>query len=92
MPLIRRGSAREHYRARVAWLKPQLDRYADVPGIRDDVTDANRGALDALCVEMAQQGLFGSYARGRPSKDHLQRETVRRLLSELRGEDVGVGW
>jgi hypothetical protein len=86
MTLVRRGSAKKKHEARVAWLKPNLDLYAAVPGIRDDVTDANRAALDHLCDVMDAIKLFGAAPR------EMRRETVRRLLSELRGEDVGVGW
>lgn len=86
MTLVRRGSAKKKHEARIAWLKPDLDLYADVPGIRDDVTDANRAALDRLCDLMDAVQLFGQAPR------EVRRETVRRLLSELRGEDVGVGW
>jgi hypothetical protein len=86
MTLVRRGSAKKKHEARRAWLKPDLDLYADVPGIHDDVTDANRAALDRLCGLMDALGLLGQ------STHDQKRETVRRLLSELRGEHVGVGW
>jgi len=87
MTLIRRGSAKKKHEARLAWLQPRVTLWAEVPGIRDDVTDANRVALDQLCGVMRAHGLFGA-----SQSAALQRETVRRLLSELRGEDVGVGW
>lgn len=86
MPLIRRGSAKRNHEARRAWLTPSFQQYGDVPGLHDDVTDANRPALDRLCEEMDARHFFGNSPRA------VQRETVRRLLSELRGEDVGVGW
>lgn len=86
MTLIRRGSAKKKHEARVAFLQPVVDLYPDVPGIRDDVTDGNRAALDTLCDVMHAVNLFGRSTR------EVQRETVRRLLSELRGEDVGRGW
>lgn len=86
MTLIRRGSAKKKHEARRAWLKPDLDRYADVPGIHDDVTDANRAALDRLVGLMEARGFLGQKTASQ------NRETVRRLLSELRGESVGVGW
>ncbi len=85
MTLLRRGSAKKKHEARLAWLKPNLDLYADIPGIREDVTDANRVALDRLCSLMDAQHLLGQRNR------EGQRETVRRLLSELRGEPVSVG-
>lgn len=86
MTLVRRGSAKNKHAARIAWLKPHLDRYRDVPGIHDDVTDASRERLDQLCAHMQTLGLLGS------SSPDVRRDTVRRLLSELRGESVGVGW
>jgi hypothetical protein len=86
MTLIRRGSAKKKHEARVAWLQPEAWRFAEVPGIRDDVTETNRPSLDRLCDLMDARQLFGRSTR------EVQRETVRRLLSELRGEDVGVGW
>ncbi len=84
--LIRRGSAKQKHEARLAWLRPDLDLYTDVPGIHDDVTDANRDALDRLCALMDGLGLIGVSSRD------VKLETVRRLLSELRGQHVGVGW
>lgn len=86
MTLIRRGSAKQKHEARVAWLSARPELYRDVPGIHDDVTDAGRHALDALHTEMLGLGLFGQKSRDQ------QREAVRRLVSELRGEAVGVGW
>jgi hypothetical protein len=83
----RRGSAKQKHAARLAWLTPDLDRYRDLPGLRDDVTDANRAALDRLCAVMAGLRLFGH-----SSTREGRRETVRRLLSELRGEHIGAGW
>lgn len=84
MTLVRRGSARKKHEARRAWLQPDVDLYRDVPGIHDDVTDANRAALDRLCGVMTALGLLGQ------KTSEQNRETVRRLLSELRGEHVGV--
>lgn len=86
MALIRRGSAKKKHEARLAWLTPHVSNWELVPGIRDDVTDRNRPALEQLCAQMDHAGLFGQSSR------EVKRETVRRLLSELRGEDVGVGW
>ena len=80
--MVRRGSALAKHGARVAWLTPRLEAYADVPGIDQDVTDANRGALDRLQAEMKRADLFGS------TNAPMQRETVRRLLTELRGIHV----
>ena len=85
MTLTRRGSALKKHQARRVWLTPDLHLYDGVPGIKDDVTDANREALDLLCGAMEAARLFGQKSR------EQNRETVRRLLSELRGEDVGRG-
>ena len=86
MTLIRRGSAKGKHAARKAWLSAHPAQYVGVPGIHDDVTDAGRLRLDALCAEMQARGLFGA------TVTTVKRETVRRLVSELRGESVGVGW
>jgi len=86
MTLVRRGSARKKHEARLAWLKPNVGLYPDVPGIHDDVTPAGRVALDRLCARMHALDLFGT------SAPTTQRETARRLLSELRGEHIGGGW
>jgi hypothetical protein len=86
MPMLqRRGSAKRKHDARVAWLSVRPDRYAGVPGLRDDVTAENRAALDGLVTDMGALGLLGGTTQ-------TQRETVRRLVSELRGESVGGGW
>jgi hypothetical protein len=84
--LIRRGSAKRLHEARLAWLSARPELYRDVPGIRDDVTDAGRQRLEALHAQMRALHLFGA------SMAQTQREAIRRLVSELRGEDVGVGW
>jgi len=86
MTLTRRGSAKQKHHARLQWLSHHQLQIIGVPGIHDDVTDANRGVLEALRNEMAELGLFGA------SPLATQRETIRRLVSELRGESVGVGW
>lgn len=84
--IARRGSAKKKHEARLAWLGSRFKQWADVPGIGEDVTDANRARLDALHTEMAAAGLFGA------SVVQVQRDAVRRLLSELRGKKVEVGW
>lgn len=86
MTLIRRGSAVQKHRARVTWLRTRPALLIGVPGIHDDVTDAGRLRLDVLQREMQTAKLFGA------SNSHIQREAIRRLVSELRGESVGVGW
>lgn len=84
MTLRRRGSAKEKYLARKTWLSADPTTYLGVPGINDDVTDAGHIALDILQRRLADAGLLGN------ARD--QRDTIRRLVSELRGEHVGVGW
>lgn len=86
MTPIRRGSAKKLHDARRAWLLLHQELYLDVPGIHDDVTDAGRVQLNLLHASMKQLGLFGS------STIAMQRECIRRLVSELRGERVDVGW
>jgi hypothetical protein len=84
---IRRGSARTHHAARVQWLSAHPDAMVGVPGIKDDVTEDGRARLVALTGTMKVAGLIGG------SQADVQRETVRRLVSELRGEHVGAeGW
>lgn len=86
MPLIRRGSAKHKHDARRAWLSARPELYAGVPGLHDDVDVTGRLALDALHLAMRAQGLFGA------SDVNTQRDTIRRLVSELRGERVGETW
>lgn len=81
--LQRRGSAKRKHEARVAWLSAAPERYVGVPGIRDDVTDENRPFLEALVQDMDALDLLGGTS--------TKRESVRRLVSELRGESVGTG-
>jgi len=87
MTLIRRGSAKRLHEARKAWLETHPEAYAEVPGIREDVSEIGRQRLDVLCDRLRALGLLGS---GNSWGD-VQRETVRRLISELRGESVGQG-
>lgn len=84
---IRRGSAKNKHDARHAWLSAHPDRYQDVPGIHDDVTEAGRVALDRLHTEMRALNLLGA-----ATPPPIQRESIRRLVSELRGENVHVSW
>ena len=85
--LLRRGSAKQKDAARRRWLLSHQDAYRHVPGINDDVTDANRPALEALRHTMEDLELFGR------SPSQTQRETLRRLVSELRGErPTGGHW
>lgn len=80
----RRGSAKRKHEARVVWLTARPDLMIDVPGINDDVTDENRPRLMALVRMMDDRGLLGKTNNGGPA------ETVRRLISELRGQSVGA--
>jgi len=88
MTLVRRGAAAAKHKARVAFLLARPELYAGAPGINDDVTDFGRGVLDQLVATMLAHdaGLFGR------TPGHIKRETVRRIVSELRGESVGVGF
>jgi hypothetical protein len=85
--LIRRGGAGKRHAARVVWLQARPERYRTAPGIGEDVTPAGRAALDAILEEMRGIGLFG----GRMRPEH-QRDTLRRLISELRGEQLLAEW
>ena len=85
---MRRGSAARFHGARVAWLEAHPDLVTGVPALTDDVTDANRPALAALERAMQAAGLFGqtSHAASR-------RETIRRLVGDLRrGHGVDGQW
>jgi hypothetical protein len=85
--MIRRGTAGKKHHARVQWLRAHPDAIVGVPGIRDDVTEDNRVRLTTLTTALVAAGLLGS------SQIDVQRETVRRLVSELRGERVEKeGW
>jgi hypothetical protein len=83
---IRRGSAAGKHTARHAWLSEHRHHMDGVPGIDDDVTDIGRARLDALTDTMKSLGLIGASTR------EVQRETVRRLVSDLRGEKSGATW
>lgn len=84
--IIRRGSAKKKHDARVVWLSTHLDAAIGVPGINEDVTDHGSARHEALRLTMHAAGLFGA------TNVTVQRETVRRLVAELRGEHTGVGW
>lgn len=84
--LIRRGSAKAKHEARKAWLDARRPLMEGVPGINQDVDEAGSTKLVQLMGAMHTAGLFGKSTR------EVQRETTRRLVSELRGESVGVGW
>lgn len=80
--ITRRGSAARKHAQRLEWLRVRFTQWADVPGIDENVTDAGRARLEALWAEMAAAGLFGQ------STLQVQRETIRRLISELRGKKL----
>lgn len=84
--MIRRGSAKQKHDARRAWLLAHPALWQHAPGLNEDVTAAGRVHLDALRDQMLTLGLLGSH-----TPDN-QRETIRRLVSELRGQSVGQGW
>lgn len=81
----RRGSAKRKHDARVAWLAAHPEKFQHVPGLHDDVTDDGRQHLEALRAEMCALDLVA----GR--QHEIQRETIRRLVSELRGQTVDAG-
>lgn len=84
--LQRRDTAKGKHSARKAWLAAHPDRCVGVPGINDDVDDAGSERLSTLRIEMVALGLLGK------STSQVQRETIRRIVSELRGQSVGRGW
>lgn len=87
MSIARRGSARNKYNARHAYLSARPEAYVGVPGIRDDVDDDGRRKLEALRVTLHGLGLLGK------STPDMQREAIRRLVSELRGEHAPeIAW
>lgn len=86
MTFVRRGAAKVKHLARVRWLEANRDLIASVPGIHDDVTDAGRARLETVVEHMNALGLFGT------STPDTQREAVRRLVSEFRGERIGGAW
>ena len=66
--------------ARFTYLSDRPELWADVPGLHDDVTPTGRRELEFVVGVLRSQGLLGDSTRD------IQRETVRRLVSELRGE------
>ena len=83
----RRGTARKYFQARRQWLIADPAAMQGVPGIHDDVTEHGRARLTTLVGLLEDEGLIGG------SQADVQRETVRRLVSELRGERIGSeGW
>lgn len=85
MTLHRRGSAKRLHAARRAWLAERPELIVGVPGINEDVSDEGRARLDAVRERLRSADLLGA------SQVEVQRDTIRRLVSELRGEHVGIG-
>jgi hypothetical protein len=82
--LTRRGSAAKTHQARRAWLLAHPERMLGVPGLHDDVDERGSMALEILRAELVSLHLLGT------TKD-THRETIRRLVTELRGEPTGGG-
>jgi len=55
------------------------------------VTDTGRAALDVLHARMCERGLFFKSKGSGDTTTVGQRETIRKMVSELRGEHVGAG-
>jgi hypothetical protein len=89
---MRRGSAAKFHSARVAWVQAHPDLVAGVPTLAEDVTEDNRPCLAAVEAAMLAAGLFGpTGARSAPRP--VRRETIRRLVGELRhGRTGGAQW
>jgi hypothetical protein len=81
----RRGGATLRHQHRLAWLGARPDRCTGVPGIHSDVSDEGRTRLRELHLDMLRAHLFGAG----PGAE--QRDTIRRLISELRGETSATG-
>lgn len=77
--MTRRGSAARYYRKRLEWLRDRPMLCVGAPTLSEDVTPAGSAVLDVLVAEMTAAGLFGQFAL-----EASKRETVRRLLGELR--------
>lgn len=81
---MRRGSGAKFYPQRIAWLQAHPDLCVGVPSLCEDVTNENRTRLDALEVAMIEAGLFGVSRAKLAVKSELRRETIRRLVGEVR--------
>ena len=82
------GKGKHLHDARVRWLTVHPDWWAGVPGADEDMTEMGSLRLAALQGEMKKAGLFGASA-ARQS----QRDTIRRLVSALRGHrEVPGSW
>jgi hypothetical protein len=82
----RRGTAGKKHRDRAAWLKAHPECYVGVPGEDEDVTAEGRAQLETLRTQMVALGLFGV------GSQQQHRDTIRRLVSDLRGVRKVVVW
>jgi hypothetical protein len=85
MAPLRRGGAAKRHQLRLEWLGARPDRCTGVPGIHSDVSEEGRARLRELHLDMLRAHLFGAG----PGQE--QRDTIRRLVSELRGETSSPG-
>ena len=77
----------KYHEARVQWLRTHPAAMQGVPGIHDDVTEHGGARLTTLVALLKDAGLIGG------SQVDVQRETTRRLVSQIRGERVEKeGW
>lgn len=83
---LRRGSAAKKHAERAAWLTAHPEYAVGVPSESDDVTVEGRAALEALRIRMVDRDLFGH------SSAQAQRDTIRRLVGDLRGVRKVVHW
>lgn len=83
---MRRGSATKYHAARVAWVLERPLLMVGVPSMQQDVDDAGREKLIALETQLVEAGLLGG-------NQTVRRETVRRMVGELRdGKRVEASW
>lgn len=84
----RRGMAARQYAVRRAWLEEYgVD---GLPSFNEDVDEVNGAKLTEVHEAMRSAGLFGRRDTGSYGKTS-QRETIRRLVSEIRREHVTEG-
>lgn len=83
---MRRGSAIKYHAQRVAWVLEHRELMAGVPSMDQDVDDEGRVKLVALELALLGAGLLGG-------TQTVRRETVRRMVGELRdGKTVAPVW
>lgn len=84
---MRRGSATKYHARRLQWLRARPELMMGVPSLDEDVTEAGSMCLAGLTGLMTHEGLLGS------TPTAMRRETVRRLVGELRtGKPVNPEW